>query len=228
MGAQDAVQQPDTDLDSEMEKAICPYQQAHTIIHLPNAEDFPDKQNIAEICSKEPPSLHDKMGQRCENVKFYETSSCCPPVTAPPVSRARLPPSCPSVCHRFPSPPLFRPQTSSRPSSRPGSPRTVTRATDINTEVIIPSVSFSDARSVFCLKESQNSLTSTSSGCSVLPRPWGEASRGRLPMRRIDNSTRRTQSEQRPCLSGNSEFSKNVCSTYSQMKGSNSFNTEYR
>lgn len=230
MGAQDAEQQPDTDLDPEMEKANCLYQQAHKIIHLPNATESPHKRNIAELSSKGPSSLQARMGQRCETNEFYEgeISSCSLPVTAPPVSRVRLPPSCPSVCHRFPSPPVFRPQTTSQPSSRPGSPRTVTRATDDNNEVIIPSVSFSDARSVFCLNESQNYQTSISSGHSVLPRPWGEASRGRLPMKRIDNSTRRTQSEQRPCLTSNSEFSKVDSSASSHAKGSESVTREYR
>ncbi|XP_044026029.1 uncharacterized protein pcare2 [Siniperca chuatsi] len=220
MGAQDAEQQPETDLDPEMEKAHCLYQQARKIIHLHNAVESPDKRNIAVLSSKGPSPLQARMGQRCGSNEFYEgeMSSCNLPVTAPPVSRVRLPPSCPSVRHRFPSPPVFRPQTTSRPSSRPSSPRMVTRATD-NTEEIIPSVSFRDARSVFCLNESQNSQTCSSSGNSVLIRPWGEASRGRLPMRGIDNSTRRTQSEQRPSLTLHSEFSKDSTLASSQAKG---------
>lgn len=229
MTVHDAEQQPETDLDPEMEKANCLYQQAHKIIHLRNAAESPDKRNIVELSGRGPSTLQARMGQRCESNEFYEgeMSSCSLPVTAPPVSRVRLPPSCPSVRHRFPSPPVHRPQTTSRPSARPGSPRTVTRATD-NTEEIIPSVSFRDARSVFCLNELQNSQTCIFSGSSVLPRPWGEASRGRLPMRGTDNSTRRTQSEQRPCLASHSEFSKDCSSASSLPKGSEPVTTKYR
>ncbi|XP_053700174.1 uncharacterized protein pcare2 [Synchiropus splendidus] len=103
------------------------------------------------------------------------------PVTAPPVSRMRLPPSCPAVRHRYPSPPVFR------PPSRPGSPKT--RA-DRNEE-IFPSVSFKDARSVFCQRESQNP-----SGGLGAPTSYGETSRGRMLSRRTDSSVRRTQSAQ--------------------------------
>ncbi|XP_045917166.1 uncharacterized protein LOC123978078 [Micropterus dolomieu] len=229
MGAQDAEQQPENDQDPDMEKAHCLYQQARKIIHLHNATECPDKRNINELSGSGPSPLQARMGQRCGSNEFYEgeMSSCSLPVTAPPVSRVRLPPCCPTVRQRFPSPPAFRPQTTSRPSSRPGSPRTVTRTTD-NTEEIIPSVSFRDARSVFCLNESQKSQNCISSGSSVLPRPWGEASRGRLPMRGTDNSTRRTQSEQRPSLTSHSEFPKDDTSASSQAKGRHPVTTTYR
>lgn len=229
VGTKDTEQQPDTDQDPEMEKANCLYQQARKIIHLRNAAGSPDKRNIAELSSRGPSSFQARMGPRCENNEFHEgeMSSSSLPVTAPPVSRVRLPPSCPSVCHRFPSPPVVRPQTISRPSSRPGSPRTVTRATDKNTEEIIPSVSFNDARSVFCLNETQNSQTCIATGSSILPRPWGEASRGRLPMRKKDSSTRRVQSEQRPSLTTHSEFSKDGSSVSSKAKGSEHATTKY-
>ncbi|XP_076611675.1 uncharacterized protein pcare2 [Chaetodon auriga] len=230
MGMKDTEQQPDTDQDPEMEKANCLYQQARKIIHLRNAAESLDKRNTAELSSRGPSPFQPRSGQRCENTDFYEgeMSSSSLPVTAPPVSRVRLPPSCPSVCHRFPSPPVVRPQTISRPSSRPGSPRTVIRATDNNTEEIIPSVSFNDARSVFCLNESQNSQACITSASSVLPRPWGEASRGRPPMRKIDNSTRRVQSEQRPSLTSHSEFSKDGSLVSSKTKGSEPATTKYR
>lgn len=226
MGAQDVEHKPDTDMNLEMEKGNCPHQEAHKIIHL-NAKASPDNRNITELNSKGPSSLQAKTGQHCELNEFYEgeISSCSLPVTAPPVSRVRLPPSCPSVCHRYPSPPVFRSQATSRPSSRPGSPRTVTRATDENTEVIIPSVSFRDARSVFCLNESQNQ---SSTGRSVLPRLWGETSRGRLPLRRVDNSTRRTQSEQRPCLTSDFEFSKDSKTASSLANETESITRQYR
>lgn len=130
------------------------------------------------------------------------------PITAPPVSRVRLPPACPSVCHRFPSPPMFRPQDSSRPSS----PRHVERATLQSVEVIVPSVSFNAARSVFCGKESQNSQSS--------------GFRGRFLVRNSSNSTRRTQSEQRPCMTFSSEFTKDDIKAAGQVPDSGSAKAE--
>ncbi|KAI3363653.1 hypothetical protein L3Q82_001190 [Scortum barcoo] len=228
MGVQNAEHQPETDLDPETEKANSLYQQAHKIIHLRNAAESQDKRNIVELSGRRPSPPQTRIGQRCESTDFYESEVpfSILPVTAPPVSRVRLPPSCPSVRHRFPSPPVFRPQITSRPSARPGSPRMVTRATD-STEEIVPSVSFRDARSVFCLNELQNSQTCTFSGSAVLPRPWGEASRGRLPVRGMDNSTRRTQSEQRPSLASHSEFSKDYSSASSQAKESEAVATKH-
>lgn len=228
MGAQDSEQRPEGDLDSEMEKVNCLYQQARKIIHLRNAAEFPDKRSTAEVDGRGPSPLQARMSQRCENNEFYESEmSCCLPVTAPPVSRVRLPPSCPTVRHRFPSPPVLRPQSTSRPSSRPSSPRTVVRATDNSTEEIIPSVSFHHARSVFCQNE-LNSQTCVSTGSSALPRPWGEVSRGRLSTRGIDNTTRRTQSEQRPSLSSHSEFSKDGSLAPLKAKASEAVTTKYR
>ncbi|KAM7394932.1 hypothetical protein PAMA_006596 [Pampus argenteus] len=231
VGEQDAEQQPETDLDPEMRKANCLYQQACKIIHLRNAAESSDKRNIAEQSSRGPSPLQARMGHRFESNELYEVemSSCSLPVIAPPVSRVRLPPSCPSVRHRFPSPPVFRPQSTSRPSSRPSSPRTVTRATENNTEEIIPSVSFRDARSVFCQKESQNPQMWTPSGSSVLPRPWGEASRGRLPTRGTDKTTLHfTQPEQRPSLTSHPELSKDGNSTSTQAKQTEPVDTKQR
>ncbi|KAG7244157.1 hypothetical protein INR49_004230 [Caranx melampygus] len=185
-GAHDAEQQPDTDMDPELEKANCLYQQARKIIHLRNAAESLDKKTNAE-----------RRGR------------------APPVSRVRLPPSCPSVRQRFPSPPVFRPQST---SSRPSSPRTVVRATDNNTEEIVPLVSFRDARSVFCRNESQSS-----SG-----RSWGEVSRGRLSTRGTDGSIRRTQSEQRPTSTSNPQFSKDCSSGSTQAKESELLPSSHR
>ncbi|KAK9531828.1 hypothetical protein VZT92_011232 [Zoarces viviparus] len=227
MGAQEAEQQQETYLDPEIEKVNCLYQQARRMIQLSNAGESSDKGDITELRGRGPSPLQARVGQRCGSNEFYEgeMSSYSLPVTAPPVSRVRLPPSCPSVCHRFPSPPACRPQSTSRPSSRPSSPKTVTRETDNNTEEIIPSVSFRDARSVFCPRDSQNSQTSIFPRNYVLPKPWGEAFRGRLPTKGIDNSTRRTQSEQRPS-SSHSEFSKDGCPGSTQVKGSEPFTTK--
>ncbi|XP_035461874.2 uncharacterized protein pcare2 [Scophthalmus maximus] len=225
--SQNAEKQLETDLDPGMEKTNCLYQQATgKIIHLHNA----DKRNVGELRGQGPSPLQTRMGQRCESKDFYdgEMTPCSLPVTAPPVSRVRLPPSCPSVCHRFPSPPVVRPQITSKPSSRPSSPRTVTRATDNNIEEMIPSVTFHDARSVFCQNESQNTQTCLSLGSSVLPRSWEEVSRGRLPMRVMNNSTRRTQSDQRPSLTSDSEFSKDGSSASTQADRSKPPPTKYR
>ncbi|XP_024146378.1 uncharacterized protein LOC112157707 [Oryzias melastigma] len=153
---------------------------------------------IAEPNCMEPSPPRDRMDQNLDSNESDQSSNTLP-VRAPPVSRVRLPPSCPSVQHRFPSPPVFKPQSSSRASSRPASPRTVIRAVDKTTEEIIPSVSFRDARSVFCRNEQQNSQPCVPFGSSVLPRQWGESCRGRIPTRGApETPTRRTQSEQRP------------------------------
>lgn len=206
-GADMEEQQTENDLDPETEKAL--YQQARKIIHLRNAAEFSAKRNVAEVGGRGPPAMRAKMGQRCESHDFNEGEMTpCLPVTAPPVSRVRLPPSCPTVRHRFPSPPAFRPQSTSGPSSRPSSPRTVIRASDNNTEEIVPSVSFRDARSVFCqndFKKSQSCISPTSCELSTA---WGEVSRGRILTRGRDTPTRRTQSEQRSGLSSHSECSR--------------------
>ncbi|XP_049914421.1 uncharacterized protein pcare2 [Epinephelus moara] len=226
-GAQDTEQQPETDLDPEMEKVNCHYQQARKMNHPHNAEEPPDNRDLTELSGRGTSPIQIRMSQRSGSNDFTEgeMSTYSLPITAPPVSRVRLPPSCPSVCHRFPSPPVFRPQSASKPSSRPSSPRTVTRATDNNIEEIIPSVSFRDARSVFCRKDSKTCIPP---GSSVLPKPWGEASRGRLPTRGIDNNARRTQSEQRPSVTSYSEFTKDGCSASTQSKGNEPVTTKYR
>nr|XP_040017285.1 photoreceptor cilium actin regulator [Gasterosteus aculeatus aculeatus] len=224
---QDAARQRETDLNQETEKANCLYQQARKMIQLSNAGESYNKRDTTELKGRGPSPPQDRGGRRSGSHEFHEGEmpSHSLPVTAPPVSRARLPPSYPSVCHRFPSPPAFRPSSSSRPSSRPSSPKSVARETDNNTEEIIPSVSFHDARSVFCRKDSQNSQTCVPPGSSLLPKPWGEAPRGRLHARGIDDPTRRTQSEQRPGCS-HAEFSKDDCSAHTRVKGKEPLTTK--
>lgn len=164
-----------------------------------DSPETPEK--MAEPNCMEPSTLQARLDLKRESNESTESdlSSSNLPVRAPPVSRVRLPPSCPSVPHRFPSPPVYRSQSSSRASSRPASPRTVIRAVDKTTEDIIPSVSFRDARLVFCRNEQLNSQPCVPFGSSVLPRQWGESSRGRIPTRGApDTPTHRTQSEQRP------------------------------
>lgn len=185
----------------ETEKTSCLYQQAQKIIPSHHATESVEKRQTLEQSGQRGPSP-----LQCSTELHEGDMSRSSPVTAPPVSRVRLPPSCPSVRHRFPSPPVCRHQSSSsRPSSRPSSPRAVTRASDSTAEEIILSVSFHDARSVFCQNETQHSQSWASSGVSVLPRPRGDIFRGRLSTRGIENSSRRTQSEQRPSLTTHSE-----------------------
>lgn len=226
-GAQDMDQQPEADLDMEMKKTNNLYQKACKIIHLRDAAESSEKINIVEPGSRASSPLQATIGRRCNSNEFYEgeISPCSVTVIAPPVSRVRLPPSCPTTCKRFPSPPAFRPQSTSRPSSRPNSPRIVTHATDNKTEEIIPSVSFRDARSVFCQNEFQNSKAF---GSSVLPRIGGEVSRGRLSTRGTDSSTRRTQSDHRPRGTLHSEFLKDDTLASVQDKGSEPTVTKYR
>ncbi|TNN39613.1 putative protein C2orf71 [Liparis tanakae] len=218
---------PGSDPDPEVEKANSLYRQARKIIQLGNAGESLDKRDIAEFRGRRPSPLQTGVGHRGGSNDFYEgeTPPYSLPVTAPPVSRVRLPPSCPSVCHRYPSPPAFGPRSGSRTSSRPSSPKTVTRETDIDTEEIVPSVSFRDARSVFCRRDSENSQAGVPPGGSAMAKPWGEAYRGRLLTKGVDGSTRRTQSEQRPGTS-RSEFSKDGGSTSTPVEGSEPLTTE--
>ena len=129
-------------------------------------------------------------------------------ITAPPVSRVRLPPSCPSIYHKVPSPPTFRPQN----SSHPGSPKHGESATPQNVEVIVPSMSFNAARSVFCGKESQNFQSS--------------GFRGRFLVQRSSNSTCRTQLEHRPHMTSSSELTKTDIPTVSQSPDTGSAKAE--
>lgn len=184
---------------------------------LPSRPTGQESVMVAQDASKKKPNTD-------QDVEYSEGEICGSlPVTVPPVSRVRLPPSCPSVCHRFPSPPVGRPQNCSRPTSRPGSPRAVARATDDKTEVIVPSVSFSDARSVFCSKQAQNST-----GCSAIPWSWGGDARGRLPARRTEESSRRAHSDQRPCMTSTTGFLKESRSASRLAKRRDSENREYR
>ncbi|MEQ2171883.1 hypothetical protein GOODEAATRI_015145 [Goodea atripinnis] len=198
----------ETEALEKTEKTNRLHQQATKIIHLCNAGESFDKKNILVQISGDLTTLQATNNQRFEGTEILgsEMPPCNLPIIAPPVSRVRLPPSCPSVRHSFPSPPMFRPHSNSRSSSRSNSPRTVTRADDNITEQIIPSVSFHDARSVFCQNELQSSQACLSFGSSALPKKWGEVTRGRLLIRERDNLTRRTQSEQRPQMISHSEF----------------------
>ncbi|XP_054618169.1 photoreceptor cilium actin regulator [Dunckerocampus dactyliophorus] len=139
---QDVVQQPDTNLGSDMVKRA-EQRRGCKGTHLDLAEQTPDKGNTAGNYVKG--ALHQsRIGKRFESVLYEgETSTSSLPWTAPPVSRVRLQPPCQSV-HR--SHPILT------PVNRPVSPTTFTST---NSEDVGPSVSFHTARSVFCQSDAE-------------------------------------------------------------------------
>ncbi|XP_021170276.2 uncharacterized protein LOC105923203 [Fundulus heteroclitus] len=198
----------ESEMSEKTEETKRLYKQARQIIHLCNAGESPDNKNIVVQSSGDLTSLQATHSQRCENNEMLESDmhSCNLPVIAPPASRVRFPPSSPSVCHNFPSPPVFRQRSISRSSSLSTSPKTVAHANDNSTEHISPSVSFHDARSVFCQNEVQSFQTCLSIRSSELPRKWGGFVPGRLSTRGRDNPMHHCQSEQRPGMSSYSEL----------------------
>ncbi|XP_016379175.1 uncharacterized protein LOC107717046 [Sinocyclocheilus rhinocerous] len=132
--------------------------------------------------------------QECENHNEGETASMqakCFPPTTPPVSRARLPPSCPTVRHAVPSPP-----STAYPPSGKWTPSTTSATSSIHRcamaeENSLPTYgtqSFCEARAVFCQENKSLPHTWTRSCTSALPRPWGEPARGRLSTTRLQPS----------------------------------------
>lgn len=173
---QDAVSGSRQGQDCHQETGIVPdkkeatslYQQSRKIIHLRHSSHSPARTGFIRSGSV------GRQGSRDtgENDALAPYPISYPPTT-PPVSRARLPPSCPSVCHRVPSPPVLPSATSSTTSTQ----RWTRRCSD--EENVTNSLSFNDARSVFC-QDTQSGPPSLTPSCrSTLPRPWGEPSRGR-------------------------------------------------
>ncbi|XP_036418153.1 photoreceptor cilium actin regulator [Colossoma macropomum] len=174
-------------VNTEKKEVVSLYQQPRKIIHLrhssgspakagPGGPDITRAESVARQGSKD----------SGENETLMPYPNSYPPTT-PPVSRARLPPSCPSVRHRIPSPPALPTspacgQWGATPYS-PNVQRWTRRSSD--EENGTSSLSFYDARSVFC-QETQSATQSLSTSCmSTLPRPWGEPSRGRLQSSRL-------------------------------------------
>ncbi|XP_038818725.1 photoreceptor cilium actin regulator-like [Salvelinus namaycush] len=188
-------QQPASEGDQENEQAASLYHKARKIIHLRNAAESaankPDQGVRGPL--RAGVSLRHGSSNPYEG-EYYPTSM---PPTVPPVSRVRLPPSCPSTHHRLPSPPAF---AQPNPPSRPPSPRVLRWSKEDSGEDMSPSVSFNDARSVFCQNSQTNSQSWTPHYSSTLPRPYGEPSRGRLSTRGSQTVSRRSQSDQRPSL----------------------------
>ncbi|XP_039527494.1 uncharacterized protein LOC120479274 [Pimephales promelas] len=93
---------------------------------------------------------------RQDEAETATTHSKVFPPTTPPVSRTRLPPSCPTLHHPVPSPP-----STNCPPTR--------KWTLSNTSSVSGSQAYFEARAVF-----------SPSSTSTLPRPWGEPARPRL------------------------------------------------
>ncbi|KAL0163571.1 hypothetical protein M9458_039324 [Cirrhinus mrigala] len=131
--------------------------------------------------------------QECENHNEGETATIQAkgiPPTTPPVSRTRIPPSCPAVHHTVPSPP-----STTCPPSGKWTPTTSATSSmhrcAIAEDISLPasgSQSFFEARAMFCQENKPLSQTLTRSCTSTLPRPWGEPARGRLPTARLQHS----------------------------------------
>ncbi|XP_077077307.1 uncharacterized protein pcare2 [Siphateles boraxobius] len=115
------------------------------------------------------------------------------PPTTPPVSRTRLPPSCPTLHHPVPTPQSTTPPVSKTqlPPSCPSlhhpvpSPPSTTcpptgKWTPSNTSSVSGSQGYVEARAVFCQENPPLPHTWTPACTSTLPRPWGEPARPRL------------------------------------------------
>lgn len=118
------------------------------------------------------------------------------PPTTPPVSRTRLPPSCPTLHHPVPSPP-----STTCPNSGRWTPSTVSTTSSVS-----GSQSYFEARAVFCQENQSLPQTWTPSCTSTLPRPWGEPARGRSRLQtsfmgRSSSGHRSSHSEQQQSLS---------------------------
>ncbi len=127
--------------------------------------------------------------QESENHNEGKTASMqanyFPPKT-PPVLRAQLPPSCPTVHHTMPSPP-----STTCPPSGKWTPSTMSATSSMAEENSLPasgSQSFFEARSTFCQENKSLTHAWMRSCTSTLPRPWGEPARGILPTTRLQAS----------------------------------------
>ncbi|XP_030626664.1 photoreceptor cilium actin regulator [Chanos chanos] len=193
---EDVTQQDE--VDPKRDEAALLYQQSRKIIHLRHFPDSPAKtaqahQGNNAYSTIRPEAEMAKGGGEPHDGEPAAAVTC--PPTTPPVSRARLPPSSPSVHHTIQSSAVFRSQpTPSCPVSHwrapsPPPSSSVQRWTRENGEEengIMPvSQSFTEARSVFSQASKSTTQTWIPSCTSTLPRPWGESSRGRLTSTRL-------------------------------------------
>ncbi|XP_053098247.1 uncharacterized protein pcare2 [Pangasianodon hypophthalmus] len=177
--------------DKDKDKAIGLFQHSQTINHLCHSTGIlanlgpGDEGNIKYISERlgQTVKLGNRDSSEGEGSTLYANSH--PPIT-PPVSRARIPPSSYSTCHRVPSPTAL-PPSPTRPVIGQGETSTSSFTSQIQTSTrrysddangfmtASSSMSFYDARSVFCQVNQSASLSVKPFCRSTLPRPWGES-----------------------------------------------------
>lgn len=210
--------QPIGDTDKEKDEAVGFFQHSQTINNLCHSTDIitklgsGDEGNIKPLSERVGGTV--RLGNRdsCEGETSTLYANSHPPTT-PPVSRARIPPSSYSTCHRVPRPTIL-PSSPSCPVNGQGETSTASFSFQIQRwtrrdsddengfEAASSSMSFCDARSVFC-QENQSAFQSVKPSCrSTLPRPWGEPKvfRGRLQATRLPQTFQRS-TPCRPTLS---------------------------
>lgn len=170
-------------VDSERDTAHTLDQTYKKAVHLPaksSAKTAPANVGLRDSTPYQESENHNEGETASMQAKYF------PPKT-PPVLRARLPPSCPTVHHTVPS----HPSTTCPPSGK-WTPSTISATSSIHGCVMaeensLPasgSQSFFEARSTFCQENKSLTHTWMRSCTSTLPRPWGEPARGRLPTTR--------------------------------------------
>ncbi|XP_051501420.1 uncharacterized protein LOC127410274 [Myxocyprinus asiaticus] len=203
---QDALVGACIKMDFEREVAA-PLDHLRKAVHLPHSAESSAKTGVANGGTHRS-SPH----QGCD--KHFEGEAATPhPPTTPPVSRTRLPPSCPTVYHAVPSPP----STACPPSGKQAPSTTPTTSciqrwamAEENIHSASSTQSFFEARAVFC-QDNQSNNTWRPTCTSTLPRPWGEPARGRLPTARLKQSfVRRSPSDHRSSHSEQPQSSPNA------------------
>ncbi|XP_065112765.1 uncharacterized protein pcare2 [Paramisgurnus dabryanus] len=168
----------------ELESAASLKQDFQKVVHLPCLlAESTAKIGLANG-STQRSQPHQKSDDHIEGDHAATLQSKFFPPTTLPVSKTRLPPSCPVVHHAVPSPPSapFHPMGKWIPSSKPATSSMHSWVmTKENDAQVISSQSVSEARAMFCQDNQSVPYTWTSSCTSTLPRPWGEPARRRLP-----------------------------------------------
>lgn len=214
--------------DKDKDEANGLFQHPQTINHLCHSTDI-----LAKLQPREEGNIKSlsesvggtvKLGNRDsgEEASILYANSHLP--TTPPVSRVRIPSSSYSTYHRVPSPTALPPSPTC-----PGNGQGETSTTSFTSQVQIwtrkdsddessfmtasSSVSFYDARSMFCQENQSASQSIKPSYRATLPRPWGEpkVSKGRLQATCLGQTFRRsipykpTLTDHQPLLSSVTE-----------------------
>lgn len=195
----DAEQDQANDVEREEAERLC--RQPRKIIHQRDEVPSSARPGAVWTTSATPAGIGSRQNSSDQggegDTLIPPPSAVCPPTT-PPVSRARVPPSCPAVCPSIPTPPPC-PPGSQWGASAPLAPITQRwpRGNNASDGVpVVASVSFASARSVF--SQDPSSAVRSTAVTSTLPRPWGESSRGRLPTTRgLQPFNRRGSTEQK-------------------------------